>query len=123
MDATETMPRTQDLFGGSRMSPVPDPYPVYKRLRDEQPVIATNSVILHEVYFDGLGGPGGDPTGVIGAALERDFGSIPTWRREFTAIGKALAGSPGWVVLAYSSRLGRLVNYRAADDAHSLALR
>ena len=25
------------------------------------------------------------------------------------------------MVLAYSSRLGRLVNYRAADDAHSLA--
>jgi cytochrome P450 len=28
------------LFGGSMMSPVPDPYPVYRRLRHEQPVIA-----------------------------------------------------------------------------------
>ena len=27
------------LFGGSMMSPVPDPYPVYRRLRHEQPVI------------------------------------------------------------------------------------
>ena len=28
------------LFGGSIMSPVPDPYPVYKRLRHERPVVA-----------------------------------------------------------------------------------
>lgn len=51
MDVTEAMPRTQDLFGGSMMSPVPDPYPVYKRLRDERPVIATNTMmgIVHLV--------------------------------------------------------------------------
>lgn len=30
---------TQELFGGSIMSPVPDPYSVYARLRSEQPVI------------------------------------------------------------------------------------
>ena len=28
------------LFGGNIMSPVPDPYPVYRRLRHERPVIA-----------------------------------------------------------------------------------
>jgi cytochrome P450 len=28
-----------DIFGGSMMSPVPDPYPAYRRLRDETPVI------------------------------------------------------------------------------------
>jgi cytochrome P450 len=28
------------LFGGTIMSPVPDPYPVYRRLRHERPVIA-----------------------------------------------------------------------------------
>jgi pulcherriminic acid synthase len=30
---------TQALFGGSMMAPIPDPYPVYRRLRDEQPVV------------------------------------------------------------------------------------
>src|SRR3990172_7454241 len=30
---------TQGLFGGSMMAPIPDPYPVYRRLRDEQPVV------------------------------------------------------------------------------------
>lgn len=30
------------LFGGSMMSPVPDPYPVYRRLRAEQPLITVS---------------------------------------------------------------------------------
>jgi cytochrome P450 len=33
------MDTTTQLFGGTMMSPVPDPYPVYRRLRREQPVI------------------------------------------------------------------------------------
>jgi len=42
---------TQQLFGGSMMSPIPDPYPAYRRLRDEQPVIALNTMmgIIHMV--------------------------------------------------------------------------
>src|SRR5258707_7611552 len=36
---TETDTATR-LFGGNIMSPVPDPYPVYRRLRHERPVIA-----------------------------------------------------------------------------------
>ncbi|MCB4824211.1 MULTISPECIES: Fe-Mn family superoxide dismutase [Roseicella] len=84
-------------------------------------LIAAGSVILHEVYFDGLGGEGGDPAGDLAAALERDFGSVGRWRTEFTAMSKALAGGSGWVVLAWSPRLGRLVNHWAADHAHGLA--
>jgi len=30
---------TIELFGGTMMSPVPDPYPVYRKLRAEQPVV------------------------------------------------------------------------------------
>jgi len=29
----------QSLFGGSMMSPIPDPYPVYARLRKERSVV------------------------------------------------------------------------------------
>jgi superoxide dismutase, Fe-Mn family len=83
-------------------------------------LVAAGSVILHEVYFDALGGAGGDPTGDLVAAIERDFGSLAAWRAEFTAMGKALAGGSGWVVLAWSARLGRLVNHWAADHAHAL---
>src|SRR5207248_10202975 len=76
--------------------------------------------ILHEVYFDGLGGSG-EPTGDLAEALERDFGSIGRWRAEFTAMGKAQAGGSGWVLLTWSERLGRLTNQWAADHAHTLA--
>ncbi len=84
-------------------------------------LIAAGSVILHEVYFDGLGGEGGDPDGGLASALERDFGSVARWRAEFAAMGKALAGGSGWVVLAWSPRFGRLVNHWAADHGHGLA--
>ncbi len=38
------MPTIVDLFGGTMMSPVPDPYPVYKRLRDESPVALVDGI-------------------------------------------------------------------------------
>ncbi|MBY0511941.1 MAG: Fe-Mn family superoxide dismutase [Rhodospirillaceae bacterium] len=82
-------------------------------LKREQ-LIAANSMILHEVYFAGLGG-GGDPSGALATALEKDFGSVAKWRAEFSGIGKALGGGSGWVLLSYSPRLGRLVNTWAAD--------
>ena len=90
-------------------------------------LVAAGSVILHEVYFDSLGGHGDNPpTGVtepppaLARALERDFGSIMAWSAEFTAMAKALAGGSGWVILTWSGRLGRLVNQWAADHAHGL---
>ena len=84
-------------------------------------LVAAGSVVLHEVYFDGLGGDGGDPDGGLARALERDFGSVERWRAEFVAMGKALAGGSGWVLLSHSPRDGRLVNQWAADHAHTLA--
>ena len=90
-------------------------------------LIAAGSVILHEIYFDSLGGYGDkpptglpEPTEGLARALERDFGSVMSWRAEFTAIAKALAGGSGWAILAWSERLRRLVNYCAADHAHAL---
>ena len=90
-------------------------------LKREQ-LVAADSVILHEIYFDSLGGPGGDPENAnLSAAMERDFGSIGRWRDEFIAMGKALGGGSGWVLLCWSERLGRLVNQWGADHAHGLA--
>ncbi|WP_284735909.1 Fe-Mn family superoxide dismutase [Dongia deserti] len=89
-------------------------------LKREQ-LIAANSVILHEVYFDGLGGDGSDPSGSLAEHLERDFGSVEAWKREFIAMGRALAGGSGWVLLTWSARLGRLVNQWSSDHAHCLS--
>jgi Fe-Mn family superoxide dismutase len=84
-------------------------------------------VILHEVYFDSLGGHGDNPpTGVaelpagFATALERDFGSVRAWRDEFVAMAKAQRGGSGWTILSWSERLGCLVNQWAADHAHGL---
>ena len=52
-------------------------------------LIATNSMILHELYFDGLGADG-EPDRALRDALVRDFGSVDRWRTEFVAMGKAM---------------------------------
>jgi len=83
-------------------------------------LIAMNSMILHEIYFEGLGGIGA-PKGTLADAIARDFGSFDRWRAEFTAMGKAEGGGSGWVILAYSPRDKRLVNQWAADHTTTLA--
>ncbi len=90
-------------------------------------LIAANSMLLHEVYFDSLGGddglgsPAGEPPEDLTEALRRSFGGVEHWRAEFIAMGKALGGGSGWVVLSWSARQGRFVNQWAADHAHTLA--
>lgn len=84
-------------------------------------LIAANSMVLHECYFDGLGGDGRLTPGGLQDQLGRDFGSPERWRAEFTAMGKALGGGSGWVLLSWSDRCGRLVNQWAADHTHVLA--
>jgi Fe-Mn family superoxide dismutase len=90
-------------------------------------LIATNSMLLHEVFFDSLGeGGGGDPGGPLADAIARDFGSLAKWRAEFVAMGKALGGGSGWVLLTRSPPRGNegdgtLSNVWAADHTHSLA--
>ncbi|MFN3230011.1 MAG: superoxide dismutase [Asticcacaulis sp.] len=84
-------------------------------------LLAINSMILHEIYFASFGPDGVPPGGPLAAQLEADFGSHAAWRKEFVAMGKALGGGSGWVVLAWSPRLGRLVNQWAADHSMSVA--
>src|ERR1700730_1795617 len=84
-------------------------------------LIAAGSVILHEIYFDSLGGDGDNPpTGLaeppaaLAQALERDFGSVMAWRAEFTAMAKALAGGSGWTSVSPFIRCGLSRNGRTA---------
>src|SRR5262245_34043307 len=66
-------------------------------------LIASNSMILHELYFDGLGSRG-EPDKELRSELIRDFGSVERWQTQFSAMGKALGGGSGWVLLTYSHR-------------------
>jgi superoxide dismutase, Fe-Mn family len=83
-------------------------------------LIAANSMILHELYFAGLGDES-RPGAALADALGRDFGSIDRWRAEFVAMGKAEGGGSGWVLLTWSPRDKRLVNAWAADHTTTLA--
>jgi superoxide dismutase, Fe-Mn family len=88
-------------------------------LKREQ-LIATNSMILHEVFFDGLGDES-EPGLSLKEALARDFGSYDRWRAEFIAMGKALGGGSGWVLLTWSPRDRKLTNQWASDHCHTMA--
>ncbi|HEY4580341.1 MAG TPA: Fe-Mn family superoxide dismutase [Candidatus Acidoferrales bacterium] len=101
------------------LDPASAPVFAINGLKREQ-LIAMNSMILHELYFDGLG-TGGEPGGPLAEAIKRDFGSFERWRAEFVATGKALGGGSGWVLLTFSHRDGQLINQWAADHTHSVA--
>jgi Fe-Mn family superoxide dismutase len=95
--------------------------PVYavNGLKREE-LIAWNSMILHEIYFAGFG-PAAAASAPLARAIERDFGSHDHWAAEFAAMGKAMGGGSGWVLLTWSRREGRLVNTWAADHTMTLA--
>ena len=84
-------------------------------------LIATNSMVLHELYFGGLGGDGTTMEPPMNLALTANFGSVERWREEFVAMGKALGGGSGWVLLTFQPREGTLVNQWSADHTHALA--
>jgi Fe-Mn family superoxide dismutase len=84
-------------------------------------LIAANSMILHELYFDSLRRGRGEPDDALRRLIARDFGSVASWQAQFAAMGKALAGGSGWVLLAYLPRDRRLINEWAADHTHTLA--
>jgi Fe-Mn family superoxide dismutase len=69
---------------------------------------ALGGIKNHEIYFEHLGGSGGDPDGAFGRLVFRDFGSIEGWRSDLKATG--LAGR-GWAWTAYDWDEQRLFNY------------
>jgi superoxide dismutase, Fe-Mn family len=69
---------------------------------------AIGGIKNHEIYFEHLGGGGGNPDGLIGERIERDFGSVDNWRADLKATGMA---GRGWAWTAYDWDEGRLFNY------------
>src|SRR5438445_2942044 len=83
-------------------------------------LVALNSTLLHELYFASMGGDG-QPTKPMSEILARDFGSLDRWRAEFRAMGYALGGGSGWVLLTYLPRDRRLINQYAAEHSQAVA--
>ena len=69
---------------------------------------AIGGIKNHELYFEHLGGTGGDPKGAFGALVVRDFGSVAAWKADLRATGLA---ARGWAWTAYDWDEGRLFNY------------
>ena len=77
-------------------------------------------MILHEFHFNGLGNEG-EPDKDLRSALVRDFGSVERCQTQFAAMGNALGGGSGWVLLTYSHRDKKLINQWASDHTCCLA--
>ena len=69
---------------------------------------AIGGIKNHEIYFEHLGGTGGEPAGIFGTLVRRDFGSIADWKADLKATGM---GGRGWAWTAYDWDEGRLFNY------------
>jgi Fe-Mn family superoxide dismutase len=69
---------------------------------------AVGGIKNHEIYFEHLGGDGGDPDGLVAQLIARDFGSAAAWRADLKATGMA---GRGWAWTAYDWDEGRLFNY------------
>jgi len=69
---------------------------------------AVGGIKNHEIYFEHLGGTGGDPHGLFGDLVKRDFGSVDAWKADLKATGM---GGRGWAWTAYDWDEGRLFNY------------
>jgi Fe-Mn family superoxide dismutase len=91
------------------------PY-VYNDLKREH-LVRTGSVVLHELYFENLGGSG-QAGSAERQALAQAFGSFDAWETEFRRIGAGLGGGSGWVVLGFNLHTQQLENYWMADHAH-----
>jgi Fe-Mn family superoxide dismutase len=92
---------TVDLAGANQ---------VYSELRSLKVdlTFAIGAIKNHEVYFEHLGGSGGDPDGAVGELIKRDFDSVDAWRADLRATG--IAGR-GWAWTAYDWDEGKLFNY------------
>ena len=102
------------------LDPQTAPAHVVSRLKQEE-MAALNSTLLHELYFASLGGDGRAVPEMMARAIERDFGSVDRWRREFIALANALAVNAGWVLLTWVPRDGRLINQSVSDTSQGVA--
>lgn len=73
-----------------------------------------NSVILHELYFEGMSSTASKPSEEILTAINKRFSSIEKWAADFQASGKAASG---WAILALHPLNGKL--YNVVSDKHA----
>jgi Fe-Mn family superoxide dismutase len=85
----------------------PKPNPTYSQIRSMKVDItrAIGGIKNHEIYFNNIGGKGGEPPGDLKSQMEKDFGSYGRFLKEFRATGTA---ARGWSWLAWDYDWSRL---------------
>ena len=95
-------------------------HPIELGALKKEELIALNSKLLHELYFDNLGGNGKMNQG-IEAVIRSSFGSTQVWHQDFTKTARSLGGGSGWVILSYIPQTNTLINQIASDHTDSVA--
>ncbi len=103
----------ESLLPGVDRSAANQAYSAYRALKLEE-TFSADGAILHELYFDILGGPGGAPSGSLADKINADFGSFEAFVEDLTACGMA---ARGWAVTAYDPSDGKLHNFLC--DVHN----
>jgi Fe-Mn family superoxide dismutase len=86
----------------------------YRELKRGE-TFALDGVILHELYFENIGGNTPEPDQAILEKIENDFEVFQDWQEDFIATAKA---SRGWAMLVYDQRSSKYRNISL--DAHDL---
>jgi Fe-Mn family superoxide dismutase len=73
-----------------------------------------NSVILHELYFEGMTAKSNVPNAEVLAAIQKRFGSLEKWADDFQASAQAASG---WAMLVFHPISGKL--YNIVSDEHA----
>jgi len=77
--------------------------------------------VLHSLFWQNLTPKGGDrPTGPLGEAITRDFGSFEKFRKQLTASASTIMGS-GWGALVWEPLGKRLITTQIYDHQNNLA--
>ena len=95
-------------------------HPIEMGALKKEELIALNSKLLHELYFDNLGGDA-IVTSSMEKILKQSFGSVEAWEADFIKTAKSLSGGSGWVMLSYVKEAQILINQIAGDHTDSVA--
>ena len=102
-----------DLLGRADRSKAAQTFSEYRELKLEESFNADGQ-ILHELYFDCLGGRGGNASGGFGTKVNEDYGSWESFVEDATACAMA---ARGWAVTAFDPSDGKIHNFLC--DVHN----
>ena len=76
----------------------------------------------HSIFWKNMApNAGGNPTGEIAEAIDRDFGSFEAFKKQFAGVATGLQGS-GWAVLGYDHIAGRLIIQQLTDQQGNISV-